>query len=367
MTAPTDGRPADEPAYEWPIDFAVAAGDTDLLGIDGPDPEAQAARTDKRDRAGWERAQATPTPRLAIKGETEPGAVKPSGPYPSGLVPVRLDSILDTAPPPLLLDRLDPEGHTVLFGAGGIGKGTLTSSWIVGLVTAGHRVLVLDYERHAGEWRRRIGALGDPETLEHVYHLEPTGALWQHAEAVRAVCDGLNISVVVVDSIVVACAGRDVMDPGTAGLYTQAVASLDRPVLSLGHNTKAGDTRYPFGSVFWHNLARLTWSLSQEAAGVVLACRKSNNYQTPSKQTVAIDWYNDRPQDVRESPYSEAIADMALELLTDEPMSLTQIVDRLNDERDEDLPAIKSNTVRQALKRARALDKCGYRGRGYVR
>ena len=51
----------------------------------------------------------------------------------------RLDEISDADPAPLLLDRIDPEGHTILFGPGGIGKGTLASAWMAGLVTEGHR------------------------------------------------------------------------------------------------------------------------------------------------------------------------------------------------------------------------------------
>jgi hypothetical protein len=278
----------------------------------------------------------------------------------------RLDGIPNELPLALLLDRLDPKGHTILFGAGGVGKGSLACAWTVGLVNSGKTVLIVDYERHPEEWRRRVGSL-DPDTLEHVYHVTPTGALWQSVGELRRLIAETGADVVIIDSIVIACAGRDVMDPGTAALYAQAVAALEVPVLSLGHNTKAGDLHYPFGSVFWHNLARLTWSLSLEAAGLVLACRKANNYQTPPRQAVTIEWWEGRPVSVHERLYGEAIGEMALEVLTDEPMTLQQIVDRLNDERDEDLPPVKSNSVRQALKRARELDKCGYRGRGYVR
>jgi hypothetical protein len=48
-------------------------------------------------------------------------------------------------------------------------------------------------------------------------------------------------------------------------------------------------------------------------------------------------------------------------------MSSAQVTDRLNEDRDDDLPAIKSNTVKQALRRARAAGLCGMQGRGYVK
>ena len=50
---------------------------------------------------------------------------------------VPLASIPTDPPPPLLIDRLDPEGHTILYGTGGIGKGALACSWIARLVAEG--------------------------------------------------------------------------------------------------------------------------------------------------------------------------------------------------------------------------------------
>ena len=73
------------------------------------------------------------------------------GPEPEGEVVGRLGarllSEITTAPAsPTLLGRLDPEGPTVLFGEGGIGKGIMAAWWIVGLVGLDHRVLLVDYE-----------------------------------------------------------------------------------------------------------------------------------------------------------------------------------------------------------------------------
>ena len=64
----------------------------------------------------------------------------------SRLGAVSLRDVRSAPPPPLLVGRLDPFGHTLLFGPGGIGKGALASIWIVCAVRAGHRVLILDYE-----------------------------------------------------------------------------------------------------------------------------------------------------------------------------------------------------------------------------
>jgi len=53
----------------------------------------------------------------------------------------RLLADISTAPPPpLLIERLDPEGHSILYGTGGAGKGVETAWWIVRLVRDGATV-----------------------------------------------------------------------------------------------------------------------------------------------------------------------------------------------------------------------------------
>jgi putative glutamine transport system substrate-binding protein len=51
-------------------------------------------------------------------------------------------------PAPLLIDRLEADGHTIFCGTGDVGKGVITSGWMVELVRAGHVVLIPDYEDH---------------------------------------------------------------------------------------------------------------------------------------------------------------------------------------------------------------------------
>jgi hypothetical protein len=283
------------------------------------------------------------------------------------LIATRLDAIADATPPPLLLGRLDPEGHTVLFGAGGIGKGTLTSSWIVGLVRGGRRVLILDYENHPGEWRRRIGSLGDAETLRAVHHVSPGAAPWTALEEIKTVVADTGADYLIIDSIVTACWGADVVDAPTAGHYAAALAQLGLPVLSLGHNTKAGDTRYPFGSVFWHNLARLTWSMSKESAGVLLACRKSNNYRRPGSHIVSTEWWDGRILSVSEDDFAESLMDRALGVIADQPLSLSQIAEAIDEQRDDDAPDVNRGSLRNALARAVDSDKLEKIGRKYRR
>lgn len=270
-----------------------------------------------------------------------------------------LDTLSADPPAPLLVDRLDPDGHTILYGTGGVGKGVLTAWWTVQLVRAGHRVLILDYENHPGEWARRIGGLGTAPELAAVIWAAPLtaewqskrGPLWVQAEDVRALAEATGATFVVVDSIVPACAGVDPMKPEAVSLYAGALEYIGRPVLSLAHVTKAEDLRYPFGSAFWHHLARTTWSLKRDGERAILAHRKHNNYASLGRFVVTTTWTDDKPGEVWERGYTAALADRIAEVLGSEALTITEIVDRLAEDEDGDGETVKANSVRTALRR----------------
>jgi len=220
----------------------------------------------------------------------------------------RLADVPATTPPPLLVDRLDPIGHTVLFGTGGVGKGVTACGWIRNLVNVeGRNVAILDYEGHPEEWSRRLRGLG--ADTDNIFIWEPLNKdfgkprpLWDQAEEIREVFDALNISVAVVDSAVPAAYGADPLRPETAMLYARGVQVLGRPTLTLAHVTKGDSMAYPFGSVFWHNLARMTWSLQREEDGrLILQHRKRNNYDWKGRFDVDHIFLNDRLAEVVEA------------------------------------------------------------------
>ena len=293
----------------------------------------------------------------------------PTDPEPEALDPLaaqmaRLGAIplaeISTAPPaPLLCDRLDPVSHTILYGTGGVGKGTYTCYLITRLVAAGHRVLILDYENHGGEWARRYHGLAGRNGSEDVLWVAPLtsgwdgprGAIWQQITDVCDLATLFGATYVVIDSIVPACGGSDPMDPGTVALYAGALEYLGIPVLSLAHVTKDGDLRYPFGSVFWHNLARVTWSLHKDGAQVVLTHRKANSYANQGKTVVTITWFDDLPRDVAERAYASIVADRIEEVLAGDSLAVGTIVARLNIDLAEDEEPTKANTINKALHR----------------
>ena len=284
------------------------------------------------------------------------------GPMPLELDPMAgtgarlLSDIPATPAPPTLLGRLDPLGSTVLFGTGGVGKGVMASWWTCGLVEAGHRVLLVDYEAHPGEWARRIGTLGGSAITEAVMYVSPNspewtrtrGPLWAQADDLRELATEHGATYAIVDSAVPACAGMDPSKAETIGLYAGGLARIGRPSLTLAHVTKASDGVYPFGSVFWHNLSRITWQLSREGDDLRLINRKANNYPHLGRFAVSFTWHDGILGEVSERPYSVVMGDRIAELLAASgPLTLGEIVGELSADGD----AIKANTVTAALHR----------------
>lgn len=287
---------------------------------------------------------------------------------PADLAAVRLQDLDANPPPPLWHGRIDPTDHTILYGTGDVGKGTLAASWIARFAEdvdvfdgiAGS-VLILDYENHPNEWARRIRGLakGPIEDLDVRWTaplrydwLGRRGPIWDQAADLRAIVEYHDITLVVVDSIVPACGGADVTETGAPSRYAAAIQQMGVPVLSLAHVTKADDLRYPFGSVFWHNLCRVSWSLSRTAGGrLELVNRKSNNYAKAGRAEVIVTWLDDELREVWERPYSAALAERIDEALTDGPLTAGQLVDRLNEECEDGEEPVKANSVRAALRR----------------
>ena len=271
-----------------------------------------------------------------------------------------LSEISTDPPAPLLLNRLDPEGHTILYGTGGVGKGVIAAWWIAEMVRAGHRVLVVDYENHPSEWARRVVGLGGPDRLIDVLHVAPLtaawgsvrGPMWVQAPDLRELAQDWQATYLVIDSIVPACAGFDPMKPEAAALYAGGLEYIGLPALSLAHVTKAEELTYPFGSAFWHHLARMTWSLKRDGERAILQHRKHNNYPALGRFVMTVSWHEDLPREVWEQGYSVALADAIAEVLEAEPdRTVAQLVAQLNEGLDEDREAVKADSVSKALRR----------------
>lgn len=270
-----------------------------------------------------------------------------------------LADIAAEGPVPLLLGRIHARAHTILFGTGGCRKGTLASSWIVQLAAQGHRVLVVDYEDHPDEWSSRVRSLGGAAPMGEVLHVAPAspawraerGPLWRQAADLRRLADAWGASIMVVDSIVVACGGGDPMDPGTPALYAAGLQAVGLPALSIAHVTKEGGLAYPFGSVFWHNLARVTWSLELDGATSILANRKANDQERGGRFVVDVTYRDGLPAEVAERPFMAVLADRVAEALGEGPATVAELASRLAEEGGDDGRPVKDDSLRAALRR----------------
>jgi hypothetical protein len=105
--------------------------------------------------------------------------------------------------------------------------------------------------------------------------------------------------------------------------------------------------------VFWHNLARTTWSLSPDGERAILAHRKGNNYRRLGRFAVEVTWLDGYPREVACRPYQAVLADRIAEVLTTISTGLTHkaITSALNEEATEDEQPVKANSVLISLRR----------------
>ncbi|MEP7082885.1 MAG: AAA family ATPase [Chloroflexota bacterium] len=236
------------------------------------------------------------------------------------LVAIPLVEVERRDPEPLLLGRLDPQDHTVLFGDGGTGKGVVAAWWAARLTVEDPRavVLVLDYERHARfEWRPRVEAFGGD--MRRVLIAQPEEPIWDVVEDVEAEATRQGATYLIVDSASYATGDAEIEKSTTATRYSRAVSAIGLPVLSLAHTTKQdADPKHPFGSVFWSNGARVTIGVARKAEAPdsprVLKNKKTN--QRAPFAPVEIDWswaLGDLPPRLNETRHDERLADRLVE------------------------------------------------------
>ena len=270
----------------------------------------------------------------------------------------RLGSEISTEPSHApLLGCLDTQGMTILFGPGGVGKGVLASYFTVELIRMGHRVLVIDYENHPGQWASRIRGLGGSEVMDEWAHVAPAspdwtatrGPIWTQAETLREVATEFGATYAVLDSLVPACGGSEPKDAQTAGQYAAALQAIGRPSLSIGHVNRAGDYSMPFGSSFFHNLATVTWSLQQDGPTTLLRNRKHNDSDNLGSFALSTAWLDNVLGEVTLRPYHVVLADRIREALDDGPLTVSGLVEALNS--DEDTVPVKPDSLRATLRR----------------
>lgn len=168
------------------------------------------------------------------------------------------------------------EGVVIPFGMGDSAKTYQVLSicmaaasgreWL-GRASQASRILFLDYEATEREHRRRWHRL----SLSHdgyfppgsFHYLSARGiAFVEQVPLLRRELERTGADLLVVDSAVAACGG-DPLKPEPVKSMFNAMNALALPVVLIAHCTKENGDATPFGTVFWHNLARMTWNIQK--------------------------------------------------------------------------------------------------------
>jgi hypothetical protein len=172
---------------------------------------------------------------------------------------------LRTLPPPAAEDILQVEGFhlsrrhpTILFGDGGAAKSYLGLYLAGCLAERGIRVLYCDWELAPEDHRVRLERLfwdGMPRIL----YARCDRPLVYEADRLRRIVREHDIEFSIYDSVGFACDGPPEAAE-VAGRYFRAVRQIGGGSLHTAHISKGDNSdQKPFGSVFWHNMARSTW------------------------------------------------------------------------------------------------------------
>jgi hypothetical protein len=298
---------------------------------------------------------------LGLTHEALRTAVKKRQAIATGHVPgtfIKTLSDIDRSPPrPLLVGMLDPDGATSLHGPGGVGKGSIAVHLTDELIKLGYKIGILDYEFHPEEYARRYHGLGGGDALNHVIHVAPSrewgGAIWDHADKIRELVEAERITYLVIDSAGMACGGLDPAKPEAPLQFGEAIQRIGLPSLTLAHVTKTHDAKYPYGSVYWHNVPRVSWSLMPKGPDRLLVCRKANNYERPGAMTLDFEYWENELREVSLRPATWTLEERIGDILDDgEARTPTAIAAILNEdvEKDEQTTA---KTVAATLSKGR--------------
>jgi hypothetical protein len=173
----------------------------------------------------------------------------------------------------LLEPIIRAHGSTVLFGDGSSGKSLLALAIAAALQTgdgthlelrevARRRVLFCDYEWDRHIHRERLAAIVGPE-MPDVAYLRCDVPLHDDVDHVLAEVRRTESDYLIIDSASWA-AGDEPESADSAKQFYGALRQIGLDALVTAHTTKLGADAKPFGSVFWHNGARMTWHVGGE-------------------------------------------------------------------------------------------------------
>lgn len=190
---------------------------------------------------------------------------------------------------------------TMIFADGGSGKTYICILAAICALTGepflGHavdqrveNVMFIDYESTETVFRKRFRrvceGLGiEPGSLMSRFHYyDANGIALEHqVRQIRQEMNRTKSKLIFVDSAAPASGGHPEDAEGALGVFNSLGAIGDVTKVVIAHNTKEGQDDKPFGSVFWHNNARMTHMIrgEQPPGGGYLHCgifnRKAND------------------------------------------------------------------------------------------
>jgi KaiC/GvpD/RAD55 family RecA-like ATPase len=285
-------------------------------------------------------------------------------------------------PPQLVPPFLTPEGATIIYGPGGVGKGFLATYFARELVRINRRVTIIDFENHPREWSRRARGMGfTDDELVMVNYRAPFGHAWTVSTGSLAeIVDHLTTDLdnierradyLIIDSYTTATTTGDSMGGMAAAQeFFGGLARLKRSALVIAH-VAGGQEKWPtrpFGSVFVHNLARETWAVERtngeepiedvsedvEPGPMTLELRnrKSNGTLKSPPQYFTFNFTDGLIEIDRNSPFGKTLSDMAYGILirASKPMTIKDLLVALKADEDK---SVTDKVLRITLERHR--------------
>jgi AAA domain/FaeA-like protein len=182
----------------------------------------------------------------------------------------------------LLAPFVEYQGATILFGDGGAGKSLIALKWAILIARATDSPsMYLDWEADRYVHAERLRALGGGRG--EVLYRRQAASITESRDAIRKEVAANGVGYVVIDSWGAARGGDADSSDLTIRAF-MAARQIGVPWSAVDHLPKnAKDPTKPFGSVYTHNLARLTWRAEavQDEGGdrllVALRNFKANN------------------------------------------------------------------------------------------
>lgn len=197
------------------------------------------------------------------------------------------DAPLESPPPDFVVHgvSIPSDSHSQIICDGGGLKSLILLLFLGELAKRGVPVVFLDWEWNAARHLARKRRLFGPERIADLYYLRCRNPLTVEQEHIRRFCEARSIEFVGIDSVSAAVDGK-LADDDVARAYNRALDKLP-PSLAAAHIPKssldpAAESK-AFGSAFFHNFARCTWSLKKQVGAnddivtVVLSPQKQND------------------------------------------------------------------------------------------